>query len=197
VAIRGATTAGAATGAWLSAGFVVMPRRASTVALVALVSTQLAQTLIDSHSPLVVSTAVGSLALLGALISTPGVSQLLGCVPLDPVGWATALAAAGTATAAAAIAPRVVSRFQSTPQESPQAPAEKAGQASPEAATQKAAQSSTWRTPQRNSTAYSSRNGTARTRATVSVNGSAGAPEPEILTAATLRNRGVEKSKPT
>jgi H+-transporting ATPase len=177
VAIRGAATAGAATGAWLTAGFVLMPRRASTVALVALVSTQLAQTLIDSHSPLVVATAVGSLALLGAVISTPGVSQLLGCVPLDPVGWATALAAAGTATAAAAVAPRVMARF--------------------ERPTQTAAQSSMSSTPQRHNTAYSSRNGTAKTRATVSVNGSTGTGEPEVLTLVTLRNRGVEKSKPT
>ncbi|ORX09137.1 cation-translocating P-type ATPase [Mycolicibacterium goodii] len=145
VAIRGATTAGAATGAWLLAGFTLTPRRASTVALVALVSTQLAQTLIDSHSPLVVTTAAGSLLLLGALISTPGVSQLLGCTPLGPVGWTNALAAAGVATAAAAVAPRLVARFQS----------------------------SISTTPQRHNTAYSSRNGMANARVTTSVNGSA------------------------
>nr|WP_135451410.1 cation-translocating P-type ATPase [Mycobacterium sp. DL99] len=177
VAIRGAATAGAATGAWLSAGFPLAPRRASTVGLVALVSTQLAQTLIDSHSPLVIATAAGSLVSLGAAISTPGVSELLGCTPLDPLGWAQALTAAGVATGIAAVAPRLVSRFTPLWQEPPQ--------------------SSMSSTPQRHSTAYSSRNGTAKTRETASVNGSAGAPEPDVLTPLTLRSRQVEMSKST
>jgi cation-transporting ATPase I len=143
VAIRGTTTAAAATSAWLMAGFTLQPRRASTVALVALVSTQLGQTLIDSHSPLVVTTAVGSLVSLAALISTPGVSQLLGCTPLGPLDWAQALGTAGVATAAAAVAPRVLSGIQS----------------------------SMSTTPMRHNTAYSSRNGIAITRETT-VNGS-------------------------
>jgi H+-transporting ATPase len=133
VAIRGTTTAAAATTAWLMAGFTLQPRRASTVALVTLVSTQLGQTLIDSHSPLVVATAAGSLVTLGALISTPGVSQLLGCTPLGPLGWAQALTTAGVATSAAVVAPRVLARVQS----------------------------SMSTTPSRHKTAYSSRNGTA------------------------------------
>jgi H+-transporting ATPase len=108
VAIRGTTTATAATAAWLMSGFVMQPRRASTVALVALVSTQLGQTLIDSHSPLVVTTALGSLATLGVVISIPVVSQLLGCTPLGPIGWTQALGTAGVATVAAAVAPRVL-----------------------------------------------------------------------------------------
>lgn len=178
VAIRGAATAGAATGAWLTAGFTLAPRRASTAALVALVSTQLAQTLIDSHGPLVIATAAGSLVTLGAAISTPGVSQLLGCTPLDPLGWAQALSAAGVATGVAAVAPRLLSRFTGPVPEEP-------------------AQSSMSSTPQRHSTAYTSRNGTVNTRDTASVNGSAGVPEPEVITPLTLRNRHVEMSKST
>ncbi|WKG03674.1 cation-translocating P-type ATPase [Mycolicibacterium sp. HK-90] len=181
VAIRGVATAGAATGAWLSAGFPVAPRRASTVALVALVSTQLAQTLIDSHSPLVIATAAGSLVSLGAAISTPGVSQLLGCTPLDPLGWAQALGAAGVATGIAAVAPRLVPRL---------------AQAGPPSS-RSSAQSSMSSTPQRHSTAYSSRNGRTKTRDTASVNGSDGAPEPEVLTPLTLRSRHLQKSKTT
>lgn len=177
VAIRGATTAGAATGAWISAGFSLAPRRASTVALVALVSTQLAQTLIDSHSPLVIATATGSLLTLGAAISTPGVSQLLGCTPLDPLGWAQALAAAGLATGVAAVAPRLLPRLTQS--------------------VRPASQSSRSSTPQRHNTAYSSRNGRTRTRDTASVNGSEGAPEPEVLTSLTLRSRDLEKPKST
>ncbi len=106
VAIRGATTAAAATAAWTIAGFTGRPQRASTVALVALVSAQLGQTLLDSRTPLVVLTAGGSLAVMGTLISIPGVSQLLGCTPLGPLAWAQALGSAGAATAAVAVASR-------------------------------------------------------------------------------------------
>ncbi len=107
VAIRGATTAAAATVAWTMAGFTGRPQRASTVALVALVSAQLGQTLLDSRTPLVVLTAGGSLAVMGTLISIPGISQLLGCTPLGPLGWAQALGSAGAATGAVAVATRV------------------------------------------------------------------------------------------
>ncbi len=108
VAIRGTTTAAAATAAWMMAGVTGRPRRASTVALVALVSTQLGQTLLESRAPLVVLTAGGSLAVMGTLISIPGVSQLLGCTPLGPIGWAQALGSAGAATAGVAVATRVL-----------------------------------------------------------------------------------------
>ena len=108
VAIRGTTTAAAATAAWVMAGVTGRPRRASTVALVALVSTQLGQTLLESRAPLVVLTAGGSLAVMGTLISIPGVSQLLGCTPLGPIGWAQALGSAGVATAAVAVATRLL-----------------------------------------------------------------------------------------
>ncbi|SEH89267.1 H+-transporting ATPase [Mycolicibacterium rutilum] len=132
VAIRGTTTAAAATTAWLMAGFTLTPRRASTVSLIALVSTQLGQTLLDSHSPLVVGTALGSLAALGAVISTPGISQMLGCTPLGPLGWAQAITIASAATLAAGVGPRLLGH-----------------------------QSSMSTTPNRHSTAYSSRSGTA------------------------------------
>jgi cation-transporting ATPase I len=108
VAIRGTTTAAAATAAWTMAGFTGRPQRASTVALVALVTTQLGQTLLDSHAPLVVGTALGSLAVMGTLISIPGVSQLLGCTPLGPLAWAQGLGSAGVATVAVAAATRLL-----------------------------------------------------------------------------------------
>jgi magnesium-transporting ATPase (P-type) len=108
VAIRGTTTAAAATAAWTMAGFTGRPQRASTVALVALVTAQLGQTLLDSHAPLVVLTAGGSLVAMGTLISIPGVSQLLGCTPLGPLGWAQALGSAGVATVAVAAATRAL-----------------------------------------------------------------------------------------
>ncbi|MHA4851067.1 cation-translocating P-type ATPase [Rhodococcus sp. MSC1_016] len=111
VAIRGAATAMGATTAWTMASLTGRQRRASTVGLVALVGTQLGQTLIDSRSPLVVLTAGGSLAALTVLVSTPGVSQLLGCTPLGPVGWTQALGSAAAATAAAAFAPGILAKL--------------------------------------------------------------------------------------
>ena len=107
VAVRGVTTASAATAAWAMASFTGRQRRAATVALVSLVSAQLGQTLLDSTDWLVVATAAGSLMTMGTLITIPGISHLLGCTPLGPVGWAQALGTAGAATVGAAIVPRV------------------------------------------------------------------------------------------
>jgi magnesium-transporting ATPase (P-type) len=107
VAVRGVTTASAAVSALALASFTGRQRRAATVALVSLVSAQLGQTLLDSHDRLVVLTAAGSLAAMGTLISIPGISQLLGCTPLGPVGWAQALGTATAATVGAAVVPRM------------------------------------------------------------------------------------------
>lgn len=115
VAIRGVTTAAAATAAWAMAGLngppgmnwlsslTGLPQRASTVALVALIAAELGQTLLESQAPMVVLTALGSLGFVALLISIPGVSQLLGCTPLGPLGWAQGLGAATAATIAVAI----------------------------------------------------------------------------------------------
>ncbi|BBX75110.1 haloacid dehalogenase [Mycobacterium shinjukuense] len=108
VAIRGVTTAAAATAAWAMAGVTGWPQHASTVALVALVAAELGQTLLESQAPMVVLTALGSLGLVGVLISIPVVSQLLGCTPLGPLGWAQGLGSATAATIAVAIATRVL-----------------------------------------------------------------------------------------
>lgn len=126
VGVRGTTTAAAATAAWMMAGFSGPPRRASTVGLVALVGAQLGQTLLDSHDWLVVITALGSLAAMGTLISIPIVSQLLGCTPLDPVGWAQALGSAAAATAAMAVLNRILDSRdgKADPANPPQTPTE-------------------------------------------------------------------------
>jgi magnesium-transporting ATPase (P-type) len=110
VTIRGVTTAAATTAAWAMAGLTgpMSPQRASTVALVALVGTELGQTLVESQAPLVLLTALGSLGLVGVLISTPGVSQLLGCTPLGPLGWAQGLGAAAAATVATGVLSRAL-----------------------------------------------------------------------------------------
>jgi cation-transporting ATPase I len=103
---RAVVTAGAAGGAWLATRPRASAVTASTVALAALVGAQLGQTLATGgRSPLVVATGVASFGALGAVIQTPGMSQLFGCTPLGPLGWTTALGAAGAATGASVVVP--------------------------------------------------------------------------------------------
>lgn len=122
VAVRGAITGAAASAAWGMARLSVVPgarQRAATVALITLVTTELAQTLVDSHAPLVLLTAAGSFAAFAAMISLPGISQLLGCVPVGPLGWSQALGATGAAVLAIAAAPHVLpARWREAPETS-------------------------------------------------------------------------------
>jgi magnesium-transporting ATPase (P-type) len=100
---RAITTAGAATAAWTAARFTGRPTRARTVALAALVGSQLGQTLATGGpSPAVLASSLGSAAALAAIIQTPGVSQFFGCTPLGPVGWTIA---GGAATASTLLGP--------------------------------------------------------------------------------------------
>lgn len=114
IGIRGAATTAGATMAWLLAATVPgTPRRRATIALVGLVSTQMMQTLADSHGPLVVATTAGSFATMAGVVSTPGLSQLFGCTPIGPFGWGQAVFAATAASALAAAAPALLSRLLS------------------------------------------------------------------------------------
>lgn len=114
IGVRGAATTTGATLAWTMARLTGPRRRAATVGLIGLVCTQLAQTLADSQSPLVVSTAVGSFLVLAAVISTPVVSQFFGCTPVDPLGWGQAFLGTAVASALAALLPDLLRRL-STP----------------------------------------------------------------------------------
>jgi cation-transporting P-type ATPase I len=113
IAIRGTATTTGATLAWMMGRMTGTQRRAATIALIGLVSTQLAQTLADSHGPLVVSTAAGSFLVLAAVISTPGVSQIFGCTPVDPLGWGQAFLATAVAASMSALTPAVLERLGS------------------------------------------------------------------------------------
>ncbi|WP_063784905.1 cation-translocating P-type ATPase [Streptomyces sp. TP-A0356] len=96
---RGLTTALGAGLAWTAARLTGTQRRAGTVALAAVVGTQLAQTLTSggADSRVLVAT-VGSAAVLVGIIQTPGISHFFGSTPLGPVGWGIALTAITTAT---------------------------------------------------------------------------------------------------
>ncbi|MET9252627.1 HAD-IC family P-type ATPase [Streptomyces sp. NPDC003717] len=106
---RALTTALGATAAWLFGRFTPGTRRRSTtMALCAVVGTQLAQTLADRRgSRLVQVTALGSTAALVALVQTPGASQLFGCTPLGPLAWTGVATAIALALAGQRALPRV------------------------------------------------------------------------------------------
>jgi cation-transporting ATPase I len=115
VAIRAAATTIGASLSWSLATFTrANPQRAATVGLVGLVTTQLGQTLLESRDPLVIGTCAGTFLALAALVTTPGVSQLVGCVPLGPLAWMEAVAPAVALTVLTAAKPDLLLRTAST-----------------------------------------------------------------------------------
>ncbi|WP_018331398.1 cation-translocating P-type ATPase [Actinomycetospora chiangmaiensis] len=115
IGLRAAATAGGATLAWIQAQATPYgsPARARTVALAALVGTQLGQTVAAGghRSPLVVGASVVSAGALFAVVQTPGVSQFFGCTPLGPIAWGQAAGSAALATAASMVGPELVRRY--------------------------------------------------------------------------------------
>lgn len=104
--MRGAVTAAGSVLAWHAGRLTGRPRRASTMALAALILTQLAQTLQAGRTsrPVLLTCGASALVLIG-VIETPGVSQFFGCTPLGPVAWAMVLTAAGAAAAGSLAVP--------------------------------------------------------------------------------------------
>jgi calcium-translocating P-type ATPase len=110
ITTRAVTTATATTAAWAAARLTGRAKRARTVALAALVGAQLGQTVaIGGPSPAVLTSSLGSAAVLVGIVQTPGLSGFFGCTPLGPVGWTIAGTATGAATAATALLPPVLS----------------------------------------------------------------------------------------
>ncbi len=108
---RAISTAAGAGSAWVAARLTGRGRRASTVALVALVGTQLGQTMVaGGRNPAVVVACAGSAALLVGIVQAPGVSRFFGCTPLGPGAWAIAGASAAAGTASSLVMPRLLAR---------------------------------------------------------------------------------------
>lgn len=102
---RAASTALGAGTAWAAARLTGRRRRAGTTALVALVGSQLGQTIaVGGHDPLVLLAGLGSAALLAGIVQTPGVSQFFGCTPLGPLAWSIAAGSSALATITATLA---------------------------------------------------------------------------------------------
>ncbi len=112
IGLRAAATAFGATSGWTLARLTGRRRRAGTVALAALVGTQLGQTLVDGRaSRSVLLSTAASLAALATVIQTPGVSQFFGCTPLGPIGWSIAAGSAIGATASNTALGRLTARW--------------------------------------------------------------------------------------
>lgn len=112
IGARAIVTASGAGMAWIASSFIGDRRGASTTALLALVGTQLGQTLTSGErSRQVVLTSVVSTLGLAAIVQTPGLSSTFGCRPLGPLGWSIAIAASASATAAGRYAPDFVEGF--------------------------------------------------------------------------------------
>jgi cation-transporting ATPase I len=109
IAVRGTATAAGALLAWQIGRWTGTRRRAGTMALAALVGTQLGQTLlVGRRNPLVLATGLGSAAVLVALVQTPVLSRFFGCTPLGPVAWSTVGACCVATTVLAGAADRLL-----------------------------------------------------------------------------------------
>jgi cation-transporting P-type ATPase I len=108
--VRAVATAAGASLAWGGARLTGLPSRAATVGLVALVGTQLGQTVLAGgwREPLVLATGLGSAAALAAVVQTPGLSHFFGCRPLGPLDWGQALGSAALAAAGGQVTARVL-----------------------------------------------------------------------------------------
>lgn len=97
---RGLITGIGAAIAWLIGTLTPgSARRTSTMALCGVVGAQLTQTVVGRrHSPLVLTTVLGTAAVLIALVQTPVVSHFFGCTPLGPLAWTGVAVAVGTAS---------------------------------------------------------------------------------------------------
>ena len=112
ISARALVTASGAGAAWTVSSLLADRRGASTTALLALVGTQLGQTLTSGQrSRSVVITSVVSTLALSALIQTPGLSRTFGCRPLGPIGWSIALGSSAAATVIGHRAPGWIEEF--------------------------------------------------------------------------------------
>ncbi|HET8938527.1 MAG TPA: cation-transporting P-type ATPase [Polyangiales bacterium] len=104
ILVRAISTALGAGWAWGVGRVIGSERRASTLALVALVGSQLGQTLgARGDDRKVLVTSLSSALLLAAIVQTPGLSHFFGCRPLGPIGWSVALTASAGATVGGAL----------------------------------------------------------------------------------------------
>jgi cation-transporting ATPase I len=109
VGVRAVGTATGAVTGWLVASALGLGPAAPTVALAALVGSQLAQTVVaGGRTTGVLASSLGSVAALSFVIQHPTLSAFFGCTPLGWSGWASAATSAVIGTSAAAALPRLL-----------------------------------------------------------------------------------------
>ncbi len=112
IASRAVVTTLGASSAWVLSRFTGTRASANTVGLLALVGSQLGQTLVSGRfSRPVLVTSITSAAVLAGIVQTPGLSHLFGCRPVGPIGWATAIGASAAATYGAVRFPALVNEI--------------------------------------------------------------------------------------
>jgi cation-transporting ATPase I len=112
IASRAIVTTLGASSAWVFGRLTGTRANANTIGLLALVGSQLGQTLVSGRfSRPVLVTSITSAALLAGIVQTPGLSHLFGCRPLGPIGWATAIGASTAATYGALRFPALINEI--------------------------------------------------------------------------------------
>jgi cation-transporting ATPase I len=110
IAVRAGATAGAAMTAWTLGRMSGTRDQADTIGLVALVATQLAQTIVaGGRDPVVLASGLASLVALGIIVQVPFLSHFFGSKPLLPHGWLIALSCAGVFAFGAVVVTRMPS----------------------------------------------------------------------------------------
>lgn len=132
---RATATAAGAMSAWLAARYGGNRGGASTVALLALTGTQLAQTLVTGRgSRAVMLSSVASAAALLAAVEAPGASAFFGSRPAGPLGLLQAGAGAAVGVATSIVLPRIDRWVRARRQSNAEASAASGGPAPPPAA---------------------------------------------------------------
>jgi len=112
IGARAVVTASGAGTAWAISSLIGDRKGASTTALLALVGTQLGQTMTSGErSRQVIMTNILSTLGLAAIIQTPGLSGAFGSRPLGPLGWSIAVASSAGATAAGRYVPDLLEGY--------------------------------------------------------------------------------------
>lgn len=108
IAWRSLLTAASSFGAWIGARLTGTAVRAKTVSLLALVGSQLGQTLLaGGPSKKIIGTAGASWLALAGIVQTPGLSGFFDCRPVGPVGWTLATSSAVTSSLASLVLPKL------------------------------------------------------------------------------------------
>jgi cation-transporting ATPase I len=108
IAIRATTTSLATIGAWSFGRATGLRKRADTIALATLVTTQLTQSaFLGINSPTVLASTLASMGILTVVVQTPVISQYFGCSPLDPIAWGAVLGVSSLAAGLSVTLPLV------------------------------------------------------------------------------------------